>query len=167
MNRAIPLAQVTLVDQPCTLQMIFDRGDDGFREQRDAIFGAFPIAHGQVALIKIDVFDAQAHAFRDAQPAAVEQLCHDVVSALDAGQQERDFFFGKHGRHTFGATGAHRGEREVDGEVEYLAVEEEQGVERLVLGGGGDLLFDGQMGEEGFDLCLAHVNRVAFTMGRG
>lgn len=61
-----------MVDQACTLQMIFDYGDDGFREQCNAIFGAFSIAHGQVALIEIDVFDAQAHAFRDAQTAALE-----------------------------------------------------------------------------------------------
>ncbi len=93
MNRAMPLAQVTLVDQACSLQMIFDHGDDGFREQCDAILRTFPIAHSQVALIEIDVLDAQAYAFRDAQTAAVEQLGHDVVSALDAGQQALDLFF--------------------------------------------------------------------------
>ncbi len=51
------------MNQACALQMIFEPGDDGFREQCDAIFGAFPIAHGQVALLEIDVLNAQAHAF--------------------------------------------------------------------------------------------------------
>jgi hypothetical protein len=36
-------------------------------------------------------------------------------------------------------------------------VEEEDGAEGLVLGGGGDVAFDGKVTEKGFDLGNAHV----------
>lgn len=58
------------------------------------------------------------------------------------------------------------------GAVEDFAVEEEEGAEGLVLGGGGDVLIDGEVGEEGFDpsagsghsLGGAHVGGVLFAM---
>lgn len=48
--------------------------------------------------------------------------------------------------------------------VEDVAVEEEEGGERLVLGGGGDVFFDGEVGEEGLDFWGAHVFGVAFAV---
>ena len=52
----------------------------------------------------------------------------------------------------FGATGAPRSEREEDL------------VEFLVLRRSDNLLFDRQMVEEGLDLGLTHIDRVAFTV---
>jgi len=48
--------------------------------------------------------------------------------------------------------------------VEHLAIEEEKGAEGLVLGGGGDVFLDGQVGEKGFDLGSAHVGRVTHAV---
>jgi hypothetical protein len=45
-----------------------------------------------------------------------------------------------------------------------VAIEEEEGTEGLVLGGGGDVFFDGEVGEEGFDFGDAHVSGVPFVM---
>ena len=47
---------------------------------------------------------------------------------------------------------------------QHLAVEEQKGTEGLMLGGGSDILFDGQMGEERFDFGRPHLVRVAFAM---
>ena len=44
---------------------------------------------------------------------------------------------------------------------QHLAVEEEQSTEGLILGGGGDILVHGQVGEKGLDFWCAHLSRVA------
>ncbi len=74
------------------------------------------------------------------------------------------FFAREDGRKSFGAPGAHRAELELERLVEHVAVEEDEGVERLVLGGGGDVEVDSQVGEEGFDLGLAHPGGVLFVV---
>lgn len=48
--------------------------------------------------------------------------------------------------------------------MEDVAVEEEEGGEGLVLGGGGDILFDSEMGDEGLNFGDAHVFGVAFAV---
>ena len=45
-----------------------------------------------------------------------------------------------------------------------MAVEEEDGAEGLILGGDGDLSFDGEVGDEGLDLGFCHVFGVAFLV---
>ena len=56
----------------------------------------------------------------------------------------------------------------VDGVVELLvedrAIEEQQRAEGLILRRGGDMAFDGQMGEERLDLRAAHVLGVALAV---
>jgi hypothetical protein len=48
--------------------------------------------------------------------------------------------------------------------VEDFAVEEENGAEGLILGGGGDVPFHGQMGQEGLDFGGAHLGGVALVV---
>jgi hypothetical protein len=45
-----------------------------------------------------------------------------------------------------------------------IAVEEENGLEGLILGRGGDVFVDSQVGEEGFDFLGAHFLGVAFAV---
>lgn len=45
-----------------------------------------------------------------------------------------------------------------------MAVEEEDSGEGLILGGGGDILFDGEVGDEGLDFGGAHVFGVVFVV---
>ena len=47
---------------------------------------------------------------------------------------------------------------------ENVPVEEENGAERLVLRGSGDILFGGQMGEKRLDFRRAHFTRVALVV---
>jgi len=47
---------------------------------------------------------------------------------------------------------------------EDIAIEEEEGIEGLVLGGGGDVPVHGQVGEKGLDFGRAHVIGVALVM---
>jgi hypothetical protein len=60
------------------------------------------------------------------------------------------------------------GAYDVGGDVDFglqdVAVEEEDGAEGLILGGGGDVLFDGKVGDECLDLGGAQVFGVAFAV---
>ena len=49
-------------------------------------------------------------------------------------------------------------------DAEHLAIEEEQGAQGLVLGGGSDFVVNGERGQEGGDLGGAHLSRVALAM---
>jgi hypothetical protein len=48
--------------------------------------------------------------------------------------------------------------------MENLIVEKNEGVERLVLGGGGDVLLDRQIGKKRLDFESAHFPRVSFLV---
>jgi hypothetical protein len=52
--------------------------------------------------------------------------------------------------------------RELD--AKHFAIEEEQGAHGLVLGGGRDLVLNGERGQEGGDLRGAHLSRVALAV---
>lgn len=76
---------------------------------------------------------------------------------LDVGRSQDD---GK----THRAAGADDGAEGVERAAEDVAVEKEQGREGLVLGGGGGLLLHREVGEEGVDLGLAHLVRMALAV---
>jgi hypothetical protein len=61
----------------------------------------------------------------------------------------------------FWAAGSDGLDRLVEGLFQDVAEEEEEGVEGLVLGGGRDLAFDGEVGEESADVGSAEVARKA------
>jgi len=51
-----------------------------------------------------------------------------------------------------------------DSEVNQFPVEEEESEVSLVLGGGGDIFFDGWMGEEFFDFRQSHFSWMKFIV---
>lgn len=86
------------------------------------------------------------------------------MGAGESGDDAEGLFVGEDGGEAAGAFSADGVEGEVEVDPEDLAVEEEDGAEGLVLGGGGDAPFDGEVGEEGFDLRRAHFAGVAFVV---
>jgi len=64
----------------------------------------------------------------------------------------------------FGFFGADEVGGKFDFDLENVAVEEENGAEGLVLGGGGDVFFDGEVGDEFLDSFGAHVFGVFFVV---
>jgi hypothetical protein len=63
-----------------------------------------------------------------------------------------------------GLFGADRIQRRVKFNLEHLAVEKEQRAKGLILRGGGDVAFNGQVREERFHFRAAHVLRVALVV---
>lgn len=49
-------------------------------------------------------------------------------------------------------------------QLQYVPIEKQQGIERLVLSGRGYILIFCEVGEKGFNLCGAHFGGVAFVV---
>ena len=75
-----------------------------------------------------------------------------------------DLIFGKNDRQALRLFGPDDIRQGVKFLLQDFPVEEEDGAEGLALGGGGDVAFDSQMGEEGDDFGRAQVFGVAFVM---
>ena len=162
---AIPLAQVVVVDIFDMLQMFLQERQEGLREYGHPILAAFAIPHDDLALLEVDVLDAQAEAFHQPQAAAVEQFGHQPLCAREEPDHAPDLIAGQDDGQAPGLLGPHG----VDGfriQVlpEHLAVEKEEGVQGLVLGRGRHVPIYGQVREKLLDLGGAHLARVAFVV---
>jgi hypothetical protein len=135
-----------------TPQMILQRSMEAIREDRDAVLEAFAVADEDLAEVEIRILDAQAEDLHEAHSAAVKELGHEKVRAGEPGQQGEDFLLGKHDGEAGGAFGAHEMEGRIQLFAQDVAEEEDQRVHGLVLGGGGNLFADGEVGEKSGDL---------------
>ena len=133
-------------------------------QDSDAVLSPFAIADKNQVLAKIHIFNAQAQAFHEAQAAAIEQFANELVYAGQAGDDLQRLGRGEDCGQLFRPVGPGH----IDGAVEFLvediAVEKEQGSQRLVLGGGGNVVVNSQVGQEGFDLGGAHFGGVALVV---
>jgi hypothetical protein len=158
-----PLAglHIAMVEALNVVQVVEQVRGEGVWKHADAVAGALTLADEDLVLGEVEILDPQAEAFHQSQAAAVEQASHKLVGAGEAAQDFVDFQACEDGGEGFGAVGAHELSGEVEFEVEDGAVEEEQSAERLVLGGGRDVVVDGEGGEERFDVVRGEEGRVS------
>jgi len=155
--------EVLLVKQAHTLDLTPQVGDDGLREGNDAILFPFAIAHSDGLVFEVNILDAQADTFHQAQARAIEQLCHEFVDAVELGDDTQGLVAGEDSGEAFRSFGT--GEEDgLDVLVQDVAVEEEDGAEGLILGGSGDASFLGEVGKESLDFWGAHFAGVTFVM---
>jgi len=155
--------QVFCMEQADAFDLKAQGGDDRFGEGDDAILFAFAIPHGDRFVFKIHILDAQADAFHQAQAGAIEQLGHEFESAAEMLQQGEDFLAGEDRRQALWAFGGGK-EDGFDLFMKDFPIQEKDSAQGLVLGGGGDVTFLGQVGEESADLWGAHLGRMAFIV---
>lgn len=79
MNRAVAFGEVFVVNPLDAGEMFFERVNQTGWENREAVVAAFGVADNDLAVFKINVFDAQLDTFHEAQSAAVEYLRHEFV----------------------------------------------------------------------------------------
>lgn len=112
-------------------------------------------------LAEVDVFDAQSQTFEQAQAGAVEEFGLELESGVgDVSEDGLDFGFREDNGEAFvflGAQGFDAGEFD----VEDLFIEKEDGVHGHILGAGGDVFGDGEVGEEGGDVIGAQIAGMA------
>lgn len=80
------------------------------------------------------------------------------------GEEPFDFAAVEDGGEVYGAPGGGEVAQVQFFSAQHFLVEEEQGVEGLVLGGGGDVALDGEVVEIGDDFGLAHLFGVALAV---
>jgi hypothetical protein len=86
------------------------------------------------------------------------------MNAAHLVEEKQDLLAGEDSGEAFRFTGAHSLDGLGDFSPEDLAIEEEDGLEGLILGRGSDIFVDSQVGEEGFDFLGAHFLGVAFAV---
>jgi hypothetical protein len=124
------------------------------------------LAHDDLAAVEVQIPHAERAALGQPQPAPVEQLGHQPVrrSGRQGGQHASDLVGGEHRGQSRRAAGPLRRDRaQVVGPelaAQHLAVEEHDGVERLILARGAEPAVEHEMVEERLDVRAPQLPRV-------
>jgi hypothetical protein len=161
---AIASFEILVVDEGDVFDLGLEGGDDGFREDGGAVVFTFAIADDDLAITEVNVFDAQAETFHEAESASVEDFGHELGKPSHVVDNGEGFLLGEDGGKGFGFFGADEVGGEFDFLVENVAIQEDDGAEGLVLGGGGEAALGGEVGDEGLDFGDAHVFGMAFIV---
>ena len=114
------------------------------RQHGGAILVPLAVADGELARREVNMLHAQATAFQQPQPRAIEQDRHQPWDAIEALEDGADFLAGQHHGQMHGPLGPDDVVEPGQLEAEHLAVEKEQGAQGLVLGGSRDLPLNGE-----------------------
>lgn len=109
--------------------------DERTRQTRDAIFVALAPAHGDEASVKVDVFDAEGQQLGQSQAAAVGDLGHKPRPGGHGIEQPLHFRRGQPCGQPCGPFGTCPFTEIAEGLLQNVAIQEHDGVERLILGG--------------------------------
>lgn len=161
---AVAFGQVLLVDHLDPLEVFLEGEDEAIGKDGDAVLHSLAIVDGDKVLVEVEVLNTEADAFHEAESGAVEQFSDQLAGAGEAGDDAEGLVSGEDGGEALGAFSADGVEGKIALHSEHLTVEEEEGSEGLILGGGGDASLDGEVGEEGLDFWGAHLAGVAFVV---
>ena len=155
--------QVFVVKEADAFDLALKGRDERIGHGGDAILFAFAVTDGDGFVLEVQIFDAQSDAFHEAQAGAVQDLRHEFVCATELVEDADGLVAGENGGESFGTFGA--GEQDgFDFLMEDFAVEKEDGAEGLVLGGGGDVPFGGEVDDVGADFVGAHLGGMFFMV---
>ncbi len=85
--------QVFLVGGFCLGEVLTYRRNDAVGEHGDAVVAAFSIIDNDAVIFKINILDAEAQTFHEAEAAAVHDLRHEFVLACHVGDDGAHFFY--------------------------------------------------------------------------
>ena len=129
-------------------------------QEGGAVVGTLATTDGDLTAVEVDVFYAEGEGLLEAETGAVEELAEEAEGRLELLEQGHDVAAREDGGEVLGTLGALEAVERGQVEFEHLAVEEDEGAEGLVLGGGRDAATHGEVVEEGGDLGSAHLTRV-------
>lgn len=140
------------------LDLLAQFGNQRRGNGQNTVLTAFGVADAQSATFEVNVFDAQIEGLGNAQAAAVQESGDKIggVGALVGdGQQEGLGFRGGRCVADMGRTLGPERFNAGNGLAQNFFVKEQDGIEGLVLGTGGDIAVTGQAGEEVLDFLAA------------
>lgn len=158
------LPEVGLVLPTHPLEMCRQGLLDGGREHADAILASLAVADDDLVGGEVDVLHAQAAALEQAEAGPVEQDGHEPAHAAEFAKHGVDLLASEDDRQGLGPLRPDDlvEPRQVD--TQHRPIEEEQGAQRLVLGGRRDPVLDGERGEKRADLRGSHLGRVPLAV---
>jgi hypothetical protein len=134
------------------------------REHRDPILGPLAVPDDDQVGSEVDVLDAEARTFEQAQAGAVEEQGHETRDAVEVLEDSTDLVACHDDGQVLRPPGAYDVVEPGQVLLEHHAVEKEQRGQRLVLGGGGDVTHDGERREELRDFPGPHLGGMALTV---
>ena len=114
----------------------------------DPVFLPLAVADDDLIAVEVEVLDSQSQAFQQPHACPVEQPGNEPVSAVEPGQQAADFVAGENGGEALWPLGASKLADGAEVLVEDLMIEEDEGIEGLVLGTGRDAAPHGKVFQE-------------------
>lgn len=117
-------------------------------KDRRAVLAALAAPYHDLVIGEVEVSGSQSGALQQAQARAIEQRCHQPVAAVQPLEDRGDLLPGHHHRKPLLPFGMLDAFDIADIPLKDVAVEEENRVQSLVLGGRADLANNGQRGEE-------------------
>ena len=160
----VAVGEVFLVDSIDFFEVELESFLNGLGEDGRAIFFAFTLSHGYSILFEIDILDAQAKAFEEAESGAVEDIGDDPVDAGKVGDDEFGLGAGECDGDAFRAVSPDDIGDRSKFSMENLRIEKENGVERQILSRCCDFFIDGEVCQKFFDFFFRHIFRMSFLM---
>jgi hypothetical protein len=154
---AIPLGDVWRMDAVDTRSMFLEWYDQVFRQHRHPSLHAIAIAHDAQLWGAIEVCRASPQTCHPSHRHTVESGGHSRIGSGEGSPHFQGFRRGQHRRHSARLSGLDGLDGPAVRVSEHTAVEEQSGTKGLVLGGGGDLLLDREVGQERLDCRGSHV----------
>ena len=141
---ALEVGEVLALD---ALQVRAQGRDEPGGQDGHPVLSSLSVADDQLLAGEVHVLDAQAAALQQAEAGPVHQGRHEPRRTAHAAQHGDDLVAGEHHGQALRQAGARHLVEPRQLAAEDLAVEEEKGAERLVLGGGADLAPRGEVAE--------------------
>jgi hypothetical protein len=130
------------------------------------VFGsfAFAIAHHDLLITKVEILDPQTQAIHQPQARAVEQSGHEPEGLLQSLDQAGDFVLRENHGQFARSLGASELAEVAEVDLQYVFVQEDDGIERLILRGGRDVAIDCKVTQEAIDFCGSHLGWMPFAV---
>jgi hypothetical protein len=109
---------------------------------------------------EVQVLDPQTEQFHQPQPGSIEKLRHQSWRALQRSQKSAHLLPAQHDRQPTWPGGASKVAEVAQIDVQHLRVEKIEGVQRLILCGGSDMVRIGQMTQERHNFRCAQLARM-------
>jgi len=117
----------------------------GLRKDRGPVFGSLATTNEDEPLVEIDVLAPQLAALGNAEPSAVDERRHQTSRARHRGKQRDGLRNARHHQQIAPALCANAVRQVGERRRENVLEQEQEGAQRLVLGGSRDFLVYGEM----------------------
>jgi hypothetical protein len=133
---------------------------DGPRKHHHPVLAALAFAHHHDPAVEVDILDPQLETFHQAHAGAIEQLGEQLLLAAQERQDGCDFLARQHRRNALARRWPPDLAQPRQLLAKNLAVQEDDGTQRLLVRGRRNAALVGEHGQERLDLGLAYVARM-------